>query len=103
MSPEDRSRFRPLVASSLSPHVVKARADEVDALIGRVLPRLVDAPPRPILRDLSLDIMTRLLTGLPDGDADETAFLRAVGDCRWDTGGSSVAAAPSGASRKRWK
>ncbi len=79
MSPEDRSRFRPLVASSLSPHVVKARAAEVDDLIGRVLPRLADAPPRPILRDLSLRIMTRLLIGLPDGDSDETAFLRAVG------------------------
>ena len=78
MSPEDRSRYRPLVASSLSSHVVKARTAEIHELIRRALPRLGDGPPRAALRGLALQVVTRLLVGLPGGDPDEAAFLRAV-------------------------
>jgi cytochrome P450 len=79
MAPEDRETYRPLLAGAFSPQVVKERADEVDELIGRVVPRLGDGPPRPALRRLALQVTTRLLVGLPDGDPDEAGVLRALG------------------------
>ena len=79
MEPENRARYRPLVASAFSSRVAAARAPELETESRRAVRALDVARPRPVLFGLALRSLVALLTGLEADSPEATRLTHLIG------------------------
>jgi cytochrome P450 len=79
MEPENRARYRPLIASAFSSRVAAARAPELERESRQAVRALDRARPRPVLFGLALRCLVALLIGLAADSRDATRLTSLIG------------------------